>query len=177
MVRWSANSGFGYVTLCDAIAILTYCATSAKHVATFLYLWPTWPAWEQSKQIQESTQEHSSFIPSYLGSTCTSKTFLLKLGLLTFYLLFVPFLTWFHCWGRPKFINEAQVSSSNIKCMENVKRSNVQSSKTASSVKMWKKELIKSSQGESNSKKVKKKESSQEESNNKRVTSHIKIQV
>ena len=63
--------------------------------------------------------------------------------------------------------------------MENVnlKRSIVQSSQTATSVKMRKKEPIKSSQGESNSKKVKKKESSQEESNNKRVTSHIKIQV
>ena len=69
-----------------------------------------------------------------------------------------------------EFIKEAQVSSSNIKvrlrqikCMENMKRSIVQSSQTATSVKMWKKELIKLSQGGSNSKKVKKKESSQEE--------------
>ena len=66
--------------------------TSAKHLTTFWYLWLTWSSWEQYKQIQESPQELYKLITLYLGAICTSE---FKLGLLTFYLLFGPFLAWF----------------------------------------------------------------------------------
>ena len=69
--------------------------TSAKHLATFWYLWLTWSSWEQYKHIQESPQEPYKLITLYLGATCTSENILFKLGLLTFYLLFGPFLAWF----------------------------------------------------------------------------------
>ena len=69
--------------------------SSAKLLDTFWYLWLTWSSWEQSKQIQESPQELYKLITLYLGATSTSEDFLFKLGLLTFYLLFSPFLAWF----------------------------------------------------------------------------------
>jgi hypothetical protein len=81
--------------------------SSAKLLATCQYLGLTWTAWEQSKQVQESSQVPYKFITSYLGSACTSKKFLFKLGLLTcisLFLFFWPFS------GLILFEKEAQVS-------------------------------------------------------------------
>ena len=71
--------------------------TSAKHlVAAWGLLNPLGSNTSRSKRIFKNC---TSFTSCYLGGTWTSKVFLFKLGLLTCYLLFVPFLTWFHCWG------------------------------------------------------------------------------
>ena len=46
---------------------------------------------KKSKQLQGSPKYCTSSMTFYLGHSCTSKIFLFKLGLLTFYLLFVLF--------------------------------------------------------------------------------------
>ena len=65
----------------------------------------------RSKRV---TKYHTSFITCYLGSTCTSKIFLFKLGLLTFYLLFDTFPSWFQFWVAQNLKKKSQVSSSKI---------------------------------------------------------------
>ena len=91
---WCFILTFKYSYCLTEISKIYWCS-SAKHLDTFWYLWLTWSSWEQSKQIQESPQEPYKLITLYLGATCTSEIFLFKLGLLTFYLLFSPFLAWF----------------------------------------------------------------------------------
>ena len=65
---------------------------SAKHLTLFGTCGLLDCLGSKSKQIQESPQEPYKFITCYLVTTCTSEIFLFKLGLLTFYLLFGPFL-------------------------------------------------------------------------------------
>ena len=59
---------------------------------TPLYLWVLATYLNNLGAIQERSQEPYKFHYCYLVDTCTSKIFLFKLGLLTFYLLFVLFL-------------------------------------------------------------------------------------
>jgi hypothetical protein len=56
------------------------------------YLWVLATYLNSLGAIQERSQEPYKISTCYLGDTCTSKIFLFKLGLLTFYLLFVLFL-------------------------------------------------------------------------------------
>ena len=64
--------------------LLEHSPTSGKHLITCGNLKVTWTAWEQFKRFQVSPQEPYKIDRYYLGSTCTSKNLLLKLGLLTF---------------------------------------------------------------------------------------------
>ena len=67
-------------------------ATWLQHISkTPCYLRVLEQLGKKSKQLQGSPKYCTSSMTFYLGHSCTSKIFLFKLGLLTFYLLFVLF--------------------------------------------------------------------------------------
>ena len=86
---------------CSKYSTMLYCIH--LHQQNTLVLVAAWGLLNQlgsnTSRSKRIFKNRTSFNTCYLGSTWTSKIFLFKLGPLTCYLLFVPFLTWFHCWG------------------------------------------------------------------------------